>query len=186
MPKIEIDLDALLRYNLTPNQYVFLFLTHTRQYAAMYKFGQEGPSFSVEEIGNLVERGLILNLNRSGYYYMDLFVLTDELGQDLFDQDREKAALEFWNAYPILLRDSRTGENFSLLTTDKQQFLKDYYVRIGYSERRHSRVMEGLDYAIDKGLIDMTIRQWLDSEQWKPLLELKALEEEEQPVHRSA
>ena len=57
MQKIEIDLDALSRYNLTPNQYVFLFLTHGKQYAAMYKFGQEGPSFSSEEIGNLVDRG---------------------------------------------------------------------------------------------------------------------------------
>lgn len=177
MNSIEINLDALSRYNLSPNQYVFLFLTHSRQYAAMYKFGQEGPSFSAEEIGNLVDRGLILNLNKSGYYYMDLFVLTDELGQDLFDQDREKAALEFWNAYPILVRDSRTGETFSLLTTNKQQFLKDYYIRIGHSERKHQRVMDALDYAIDKGMIDMTIRQWFDSEQWTCLLELKGLEE---------
>lgn len=177
MDTIEIKIEALLRYNLTANQYLFLFLTHTRQYAIMYKFGQEGPSFSAEEIGNLVDRGLILNLNKAGYYYLDFFVLTDEVGQDLFDQDREKAALEFWNAYPILLRDSRTGENFSLLTTDKQQFLKDYYIRIGHSERKHSQVMEALDYAIDKRLTDMTIRQWLDSEQWTCLLELKALEE---------
>lgn len=177
MNSIEINLEMLLRYSLTPNQYVFLFLTHTRQYAAMYKFGQEGPSFSAEEIGNLVDRGLILNLNKAGYYYMDFFVLTDEVGRDLFDQDREKAALEFWNAYPILLRDSRTGENFSLLTTDKQQFLKDYYIRVGHSESAHQRVMEAIDYAIDKGLIDMTIRQWFDSEQWTLMLELKGLEE---------
>ncbi len=177
MVKIEMNIDTLSRYNLTPNQYVFLFLTHSRQYAAMYKFNQEGPSFTAEEINDLVRRGFILNLNKSGYYYVDLFVLTDEVGQDLFDQDREKAALEFWNAYPIFLRDSRTGENFSLLNTDKQQFLKDYYVRIGYSAHRHHRVMEGFDYAIDKGFIDMTIRQWLDSEQWKSLLELKELEE---------
>ena len=177
MNKIEINLESLSQYSLTPNQYVFLFLTHTRQYAAMYKFGQEGPSFSAEEIGNLVDRGLILNLNKSGYYYMDLFVLTDDIGQDLFDQDREKAALEFWNAFPIMLRDSRTGENFSLLTTDKQQFLKDYYIRIGHSGRKHRRVMEALDYALDKALIDMTIRQWFDSEQWTCLLELKELEE---------
>lgn len=37
--------------------------------------------------------------------------------------------------------------------------------------------MEGLDYALDKGMIDMTIRQWLDSEQWTCLLELKGLEQ---------
>ena len=177
MLKVQIDLDALSRYQLTPNQYVFLFLTHSRQYAAMYKFNQEGPSFTAQEIRDLERRGFILNLNKSGYYYMDLFVLTDELGQDLFDQEREKAALEFWNAYPIFLRDSRTGENFSLLSTDKQQFLKDYYVRIGHSARLHNRVMEGLDYAIDKRLVDMTIRQWLDSEQWESLLELKELAE---------
>ncbi len=173
MKSLEINLDTLCRYNITPNQYVFLFLTHTRQYAAMYKFGQEGPSFSAEEIGNLVDRGLILNLNKAGHYYMDFFVLTDEVGKDLFDLDREKAALEFWNAYPILLRDSKTGENYSLLNTDKKQFIKDYYTLVGHSEQKHQRVMEALDYAIDNTMIDMTIRQWLDSEQWTLVLELK-------------
>lgn len=177
MNTIKLDLEAISRYNITPNQYVFLFLTHTRQYAAMYKFGQEGPGFSAEEIGNLVDRGLILNLNKAGYYYMDFFVLTDEIKKDLFDTDREKAALEFWNAYPILLRDSKTGNNYSLLTTDKQQFLKDYYIRVGYSERKHRRVMDALDYAIDKNLVDMTIRQWLDSEQWTMMWELMELEQ---------
>ena len=174
MNTIQFDLDALMRYNITPNQYVFLFLTHTRQYAAMYRFGQEGPSFSAEEIGNLVDRGLILNLNKAGYYYMDFFVLTDDIGKNLFDLDRDRAALEFWNAYPILLRDSKTGETFSLITTDKQQFLADYYIRVGHSESKHRRVMEALDYALETNLIDMTIRQWLDSEQWTCLLELKA------------
>jgi len=60
----------------------------------------------------------------------------------LFDQDRETAALEFWKAYPILLRDSRTGENFSLPATNKQQFLRDYYTRIGHSASKHRRVMD--------------------------------------------
>jgi hypothetical protein len=143
----------------------------------MYKFGQEGPGFSAEEIGNLVDRGLILNLNKAGYYYMDFFVLTDDVKKDLFDTDREKAALEFWNAYPILLRDSKTGENYSLLNTDKDQLLKDYYIRVGYSEQKHRRVMEALDYAIDKGLVDMTIRQWLDSEQWTMMWELMEIEQ---------
>ena len=180
MNKIEINLDALSRYNLTPNQYVFLFLTHAKQYAAMYKFGQEGPSFSSEEINNLVDRGLILNLNKDGQYYMDFFVLTDAVAHDLFDQDREKAALEFWNAYPILLRDPRTGENFSLLNADKQPLLRDYYARIGFNPAKHTRVMTALDYAIDKNLVDMTIRQWLDSEQWTLLWELMDLEKVKQ------
>ncbi|GAB3551425.1 hypothetical protein [Spirosoma fluminis] len=177
MNTIKINLDTLLRYNITPNQYIFLFLTHTRQYAAMYKFGQEGPGFSVEEIGNLVDRGLIMDLNKEGYYYMDFFVLTDEVGKDLFDTDREKAAMEFWNAYPILLRDAKTGENYSLLNTDKQQLLKDYYIRVGYSEQKHHRVMEALDFAIENNMIDMTIRQWLDSEQWTMMWELKELQQ---------
>ncbi|UFH53128.1 hypothetical protein [Spirosoma sp. KNUC1025] len=183
MNKVEIDLDALTRYSITPNQYVFLFLTHGRQYAAMYKFCQEGPGFSAKEINDLSSRGLILDLNQSGSYFMDFFVLTDEVGRDLFDQDREKAALEFWNAYPILLRNSETGENYSLLNTDKQQFLRDYYVRIGHSDHKHRQVMEGLDYAIDNGLIDMTIRRWLDSEQWTSMLELKVLQKVTKPLY---
>lgn len=172
---LTISFDALARYNITPNQYVFLFLTHTKQYEALYKFGQEGPGFTAEEIGNLVDRGLILNLNRTGHYYVDFFVLTDAVGTDLFDTDRERAALEFWNAFPIMLRDAKTGETYSLLNTDKQQFLKDYYTKIGHSDLKHIRVMAALDYALDANLIDMTLRQWFDSEQWTLMLELKAM-----------
>lgn len=173
MKNIEIDLDALIRYRITPSQYVFLFLTHTRQYAALYKYGQEGNGFTAEEITDLIDRDFIIDLNKDGYYYVDFFVVTDDIGKDLFDTDREKAGLEFWNTYPIQLRDPQTGEVYSLLKTNKQRFLADYYFRIGHSETKHQQVMEALRYAIDKGMIDMSIRQWFDSEQWTLILEIK-------------
>jgi hypothetical protein len=175
MSAVTIDLDALSRYGLTPNQYVFLWLTHARQYAALYKFGQEGPGFSYDDIRDLEVRGLILNLNRPGQYYVDFFVLTDALGADLFEQDRDAPGLELWNAYPIQFRDSLTGDTFSLLNTDKAQFLRDYYLRVGHVPARHRRVMDALDYAIDMGMIDLPLRQWLDSEQWTLVEELRAL-----------
>ena len=177
MNPLSINLNALSHYHITPNQYVFLFLTHARQYAAMYKYCQEGPGFSPDEIADLEQRGFILNLNKAGYYYLDFFVLTDAIGSDLFDQDRDRAGLNFWNAYPIYLRDSHTGETFSLINTDKKQWLADYYLHVGHSPEKHTQVMDALDYAMDKDLIDMNIRHWLDSEQWTLMLELKALEE---------
>lgn len=177
METLLINLNALSRYHITPSQYTFLFLTHARQYAAMYKYCQEGPGFKSEEILDLENRGLILNLNKTGYYYLDFFVLTDKVGSDLFDQDRDKAGLAVWNAYPIYLRDSITGDTFSLINTDKKQWLTDYYLQVGHCPEKHRQVMDGLDYAIDKDLIDMNIRQWLDSEQWTLMLELKELEE---------
>lgn len=177
MNTLSINLTALSYYHITPNQYVFLFLTHARQYAAMYRYCQEGPGFRPEEITDLENRGFILNLNKAGYYYLDFFVLTDTVGSDLFDQDRDRAGLALWNAYPIYRRDSATGEPFSLINTDKKQWLADYYLRVGHSPTEHSRVMDALDYAIDKDLVDMNIRQWLDSEQWTLMLEMKELEE---------
>ncbi|GAA4409933.1 hypothetical protein GCM10023187_33920 [Nibrella viscosa] len=177
MMNIEINLDALIRYRITPSQYVFLFLTHTRQYAALYKYGQEGNGFTAEEIQDLIDRDFIIDLNKDGYYYVDFFVVTDEIGKDLFETDREKAALEFWNAYPVQLRDPDTGQIYSLVKTNKPRFLADYYLRIGHSDEKHRQVMEALHYAIDKGMIDMTIRQWFDSEQWTLILEIKGLQQ---------
>ncbi|GAA4451006.1 hypothetical protein GCM10023189_12460 [Nibrella saemangeumensis] len=177
MKNIEINLDALIRYRITPSQYVFLFLTHGRQYAALYKYGQEGNGFSAEEIQDLIDRGFIIDLNKDGYYYVDFFVVTDEVGKDLFETDREKAGLEFWNAYPVQLRDPDTGQIYSLVKTNKQRFLADYFLRIGHSDEKHQQVMEALYYAVDKGMIDMTIRQWFDSEQWTLILELKGMQQ---------
>ncbi|GAB3639667.1 hypothetical protein [Spirosoma arcticum] len=177
METLSIDLNALSRYHITPNQYVFLFLTHARQYASMYRYCQEGPGFRPEEIVDLENRGYLLNLNRAGHYYLDFFVLTDAIGSDLFEQNRDQAGLAFWNAYPIYVRDSVTGETSLLINTDKKQWLTDYYLSVGHSPQKHSQVMDALDYAMDKDLVDIDIRQWLDSEQWTLMLELKQLEE---------
>ena len=43
--------------------------------------------------------------------------------------------------------------------------------------------MTALDYAIDKNLVDMTIRQWLDSEQWTPTLGIDGFREGEAVNH---
>ena len=177
MDTLSINLTALSRYHITPNQYVFLFLAHARQYAAMYRYSQDGPGFHPDEIADLENRGFILNLNKAGYYYLDFFVLTDAVGSDLFEQDRDGAGLGFWNAYPIYRRDSVTGETSLLINTNKKQWLADYYLRVGHSPGEHSRVMDALDYAMDKDLVDINIRQWLDSEQWTLMLELKEMEE---------
>lgn len=177
MDNLAINLNALSHYHITPNQYVFLFLTHARQYEAMYRYCQEGPGFQPDEIADLENRGYVLNLNRAGHYFLDFFVLTDAIGHDLFEQDRDRSGLAFWNAYPIYVRHSTTGETSLLINTDKKQWLADYYLRVGHSPKEHSRVMDALDYAMDKDLIDMNIRQWLDSEQWTLMLELKELEE---------
>lgn len=177
MDTLSINLSALSHYHITPSQYVFLFLTHARQYAAMYRYCQEGPGFRPEEISDLENRGFILNLNKAGCYYLDFFVLTDAIGSDLFEQNRDRAGLAFWNAYPIYLRGANSGEPRSLINTDKKQWLADYYLRVGHLPDKHNRVMDALEYAMEKDLIDMNIRQWLDSEQWTLMLELKELEE---------
>jgi len=177
MDTLPINLNALSHYRITPNQYVFLFLTHARQYAIMHRYCQEGPGFRPEEIIDLETRGFILNLNKTGQYYLDFFVLTDAIGSDLFEQDRARAGLEFWNAYPIHRRNPATGGTDSLINADKKQWLADYYLRVGHDPKKHGRVMDALDYAMDKDLIDMNIRQWLDSEQWTLMLEMKELEE---------
>ena len=177
MDTLSINLTALSRYHITPNQYVFLFLAHTRQYAAMYNYSQQGPGFRPEEIADLESRDFILNLNKTGSYRLEFFVLTDAIGRDLFEQDRNQAGLAFWNAYPIYLGNSSTGETRLLINTDKKQWLADYYLRVGHSPVKHGQVMDALDYAIDKDLVSINIRQWLDSEQWTLMLELKELEE---------
>ena len=177
METLSINLNALSHYHISPNQYVFLFLVHSRQYTAMYKYCQEGPGFRPEEIIDLEKRGFILNFNKADNYFFDFFVLTDAVGRDLFEQNRDQAGLAFWNAYPIYLRHSTTGETTLLINTDKKQWLADYYLCVGYSPEKHNQVMDALDYAIDKNLVDINIRQWLDSEQWTLMLELKALEE---------
>jgi len=156
--------DLLVKHKITANQFLFLYLIYTQEYATLYELVHKGHGFSPDDIQDLEKRNLILNLNKTpNEFYADSFVVMDEFALDLFIEDTQ-AALEFWETYPLLI--SIDFRRIPAKTVNKEVFFKDYTKKIGHSKIKHDKVMEALKYAIKNDRINMGIKKWFESEQW--------------------
>jgi hypothetical protein len=175
--------DLLVKHKITANQFLFLYLIHTQNFAILYELVHKGHGFSPEDIEDLEQRDLIINLNKTpNEFYADSFIVTDRFAMDLFIEN-EQAAQEFWECYPLLINiDFR---KIPAKTVNKEVFFKDYTKKIGHSKIKHDKVMTALRYAIKNDRINMGIKKWFESEQWveiqSELEQLKHLSDE--PKH---
>jgi len=162
-------IDLLVRFEINANQLLFLTIVHKKDYAPLYKFVTEGKGFTPEEIDDLVDKGLVINLNKDEDYFLDSFITTDTFITGLYYEDEEIAPTEFWDAYPRMLYVE--GKRFAARNTDKVQFFEDYNKVIGMRVDRHKEIMECLHYAVKNKLVNMGIRKWFDSKQWETIEE---------------
>jgi hypothetical protein len=162
-------IDTLVKFEINANQMLFLTIVHKKDYAPLYKFVTEGIGFLPEEIDELVDKGLVINLNSDDDYYLDSFITTDKFIAGLFFEDEEIAPSEFWDAYPRMLYVD--GKRFAARNTDKDQFFDDYNKEIGMRVDRHKHIMSCLEYAVKNRLVNMGIRKWFDSKQWEAIEE---------------
>ena len=166
---------TLTGFDVTANQFLFLWLTYLKEYALMYEYVQNRDGFTSEEIKDLQEKGYVMSLNQEGEYYVDSYVITDKFSETLFNEDPTLAAQEFWDTYPRLLYIDR--KRFSARNTNKDLFLEVYQKQVGFSIDTHKRVMNALRYAINNKLVSMGIQKWFESKQWETIEEEMALRE---------
>ena len=57
--------DLLVKHKITANQFLFLYLIHTQNFAILYELVHKGHGFSPEDIEDLEQRDLIINLNKT-------------------------------------------------------------------------------------------------------------------------
>jgi hypothetical protein len=161
--------DFLAKHRLSSDQFLFMFLIYTEDYTSLYKYTENVKGLMPQEIQDLVRRGYLINANRDpDQYWADSFVVTETFTSEIF-KNANDAASEFWNTYPSVIYVD--GRRFSGKTADKEEFFERYMKKIGYSNRRHSKVMSALKYGIDRNVITMGIDKWFKSEQWNQLEE---------------
>lgn len=158
----------LARHRLTSDQFLFMFLIYKEEYEALYQYTEQVKGLPPAEINDLVRRGYMINENQRGQYFADGFIITDKFSSEVFSMI-DKAAEEFWETYPLAIYVD--GKRFSAKTADKADLCDRYNKKIGYSVRKHKKVMEALRYGIQHNLINMGIEKWFRSEQWKQLEE---------------
>jgi hypothetical protein len=148
---------------VTADQFLFLYLIHTNDYASLYRYINEVRKFKKEEIQDLEDRGYVINLGHNGTY-ADNFMVTDKFLSGILLSDVNEAAQEFWDRYPSFA--FFNGKRAPLKSCDKEKLFKLYADKVKYLLSEHSRILEALDYAVRNDLAQMSIVKWVASEQW--------------------
>jgi hypothetical protein len=92
-------------------------------------------------------------------------MVTDKFLDNILLADADKAAQEFWDAYPSYA--FFNSKRAPLKSCDKEKLIKLYVSKIKYSKEEHLRILAALDYAKRNELTNMSIVNWVSSEQWK-------------------
>jgi hypothetical protein len=156
----------LAKKKVTADQFLFLYLTHTNDFASLYRYISEVRKFKPEELEDLETRGYLINLNpKDNLTYADNYMVTDLFLDGILLADIDQAAQEFWDAYPSFA--FFNSKRAPLKSCDKEKLTKLYAAKIKYSKEEHLRILAALDYAKRNELTNMSIVNWVSSEQWK-------------------
>lgn len=159
---------VLIDLKITPNQFLWLYLNLVRDYPLIYEYIETMGFFDYSEIQDLIDRGLVLNLNTGDRMYPDFLVITDKFASYFITLD-VKDAEQFWNKYPNTI--DVNGRKFKTKTLPKDEILSKYQKAINYDEKTHKIALKQLEYDIKKGLISTKIDKYIDGRPWEEYVE---------------
>ena len=107
-----------------------------------------------------------MNLNEE--FLTSKFIVTERCRKLVFETDKFAPSDEFWDLYPGYIYID--GKKIPAKSTNKEDFQKRYYQKIGKHPHLHADVMKALKYAVDNGDISSGIVKWFESEQWNVIL----------------
>lgn len=185
MINLEAYIPFLVANKLTQEEFLLMFCLYRLKYCdisirlitmdLMKKFTAE---FGIIEDGrkamtsyqtkvSLQSKGFLL-ITGNGKSLNDLS-LTDKATKVFCNEFN--AGIEFVNAYPS--RALINGVSIPLKTSDRLQMSRLYVNRINYSAAEHLKVMEDLKQGMEEGVVNMSIENFIRSEQWRDLRKSK-------------
>lgn len=165
---VETDklVDFLTKNKLTVGQFMFCYLTYTKDWKNIYRYNEETVGFNPKELADLEERGLVRNLNKDGEDFCDMYIISQGLFKNIYI-DLDVAGEELWETYPpFLYVDTK---RVPARSCDKDALIKTYLRRIKNSKKKHEAVLTTLKKAITEDRVSMGIEKWVTSAQWESL-----------------
>lgn len=173
---VEVDVKSLTKDKISANQFIILFLFHSKKYNILTNFIKK--THCIKDLVTVIQDGYIedqqvfkvdeeTDIIQVRY---DLLVPTDKLktyieGEiDLFD--------ELWEAYP--LKTDRTDFSTDYLRTDKKE-CRALYSRITKGQKHiHENILQALQKQLSifnshpgKMCYMRRLKNWLQKEEWK-------------------
>jgi len=156
----------LADYKLTADEFLFMWLCHTKDWANIYKYVEFVGGFQPSMIRKLEDRGLVINVNKRGEYFADSFIVAEDFAGKAFSEDFEQCAQEFWDAYPSWLWID--GKKMPAKNWDMMAFEKFYVSKVKNTPGLHTRIMRALRYQTESsaGEINVGIEKCLKTDQY--------------------
>lgn len=167
--KIEVDTELLLKYNITANQFILVYLISKESKILKDFINLVSKDELIKDLKVLEERNFIHNLNTTNKSDVSNVVIRDEFLNlinvkiDLFQ--------ELLDIYPIKVR--RPDGFYDYLKTDSSRSRKKYNQMLKGNKLQHNKIIDALKYELkvrqQQGSMMYMKRlpKWLSSEEWQ-------------------
>ncbi|HKL75088.1 MAG TPA: hypothetical protein VJ881_03385 [Halanaerobiales bacterium] len=179
--RIEVDTELLFKYNITPNQFILIYLISNESKVLKDFINLVNKDELKKDLEVLEKVNFIHNLNTDNKLDFSNIVVRDEflnlinLKVDLFQ--------ELLDIYPIKVR--RPDGFYDYLKTDSARSRKRYNQLIRGNRLRHHKIIEALKYELkirqkEGSMMYMKrLPKWLSSREWEVFEERMKDEEKE-------
>jgi hypothetical protein len=151
--KITIDLEELNKYDLTPDEYVYLYIINSEEDYTDYS------NFFNVDTGYLEERGFIK------FDEDDNIILRGDSLKLFVVNSQETKFLEFWNNYPMKVPNGAGGHRvLRAKDPDSKQGreIKAKYLKLIKKQGVHENIIAGLDRYLLENRAKMTYLQGIE------------------------
>jgi hypothetical protein len=179
---ISKDLDLCVKLKLTVNQLFFLKLLvpdmsleaterRKKSYALCLKFQNETKGVNTLEINDLVNRDIILDLNRKGESYYDCYEINPIFAPSFFRMNVEIVE-ELYDAYPNFFTNDR-GQQFVAKSCTPADISVEYLKNINNDPVEHHKILADIAWAKNNGGILMGLKKFVACKFWLSIRELR-------------
>lgn len=167
-------IDFIVENKVTQKQFLLLHLVYRNRWDLLSKYKKafptnDGTIIGRQETDDLIDRGFIIYSKDHTGKVVDLRV-SDEFRKSYTNEIY--IAEEIYNVYPNFYQDDN-GINYPLTAYDRMAFAKIYLDKIHYSQKEHEEILEDIKFGKENNLIKIKISNFLTSDYWKVLRELR-------------
>lgn len=169
---INVPISLLCEANITPTQYTFLFLLHSKNWAALKQYVKANRGFPQHEVKDLNDRGFILHFNVNpaietspeNLYVTEKYTDLLYTGDSAPYVDDDDAFNELHAAYPAYIQID--GKPTAARNMDFEAG-EQLYARIVKGKREmHKSILEAIAYGKQHELLNMGLKKFLETRQW--------------------
>ena len=166
MIDIERYVDFLVKHQLSPSQFLFLWLILNKKYALLYKYCEEVRAFSRKELSDMVDKDYLENTGSDkDALFADNFIVTQTFKDLLFAKDTEMMFEEFWDTYPnfLFIKSKRVPTK----ACNKEELEERYSKMIKGNVPLHNSIMNAVEWGKSRGYLNSGIIKFFESRSWE-------------------